>query len=128
MAELIEKLLPWLVLTVFGGVIALMFFFVRGYFRNIKEKVNKLDEKQDAFVQAMGEVSTSLSLLAASMEKIPDRVENNGLLIAKVDGQMEFVRKDIKDASEKVNDAIKEIKALWRFADGAHKRASDAAR
>ena len=119
-------------MAVGAGVVTLMFFFVKGYFNRLKEdrketnkKVAELDTNYDELTNTVTEINTHLKTLVQTQRDILEGQKDQIKDLARLDGQLMVIQKMSKDDSEKLTNALRDIQAIWRFADGSFKRASD---
>ena len=95
------------------GGFSLIWFFVRGYFNNLST-VTK--ENTKAYHQ-----------IGKMIVKLETRFDDQAKDLARLEGTTSQMSRDLRGAVESIYQAKMELKALWRFADGAveARRASD---
>lgn len=64
-------------------------------------------------------------LLKSYFDKIQESIEAQTKEIAKLEGKMDLLAREIKEGTIESATLRTEIKALWRFVDNANQRASD---
>jgi ABC-type antimicrobial peptide transport system permease subunit len=74
-------------------------------------------------------VTTSVAvfsyLVKSYFKKIHDELAGLRLCIGKLDGRLDALSSEIRANTVEGAQVRTEIKAVWRFIDGAHKRATD---
>ena len=84
----------------------------------------------DLFIQLAPVIATAVFgifgyLSHSYFERIKADIAEIKIERAKVDGKLELLREDIRENTRALDAMIAETKALWRFIDNSHKRASD---